>query len=94
MTTKFFCATQRFDGMKMHRNPNVDEQYQPSQALLKLNFRTAVLLNMKVRVGYPEWDEDIRIPEGYDQMAEMSLSKQGQLWVETVLTGRLNVHVG
>ena len=78
----------------MHRNPNVDEQYQPSQALLKLNFRTAVLLNMKARVGYPEWDEDIRVPEGYDQMAEMFLSKQGQVWAETVLTGKLNVHVG
>ena len=51
----------------------------------------AVLLNMKARVGYPEWDEDMS--EGYDQMAEMSLSEQGQLRVETVLAGKLNVYV-
>ena len=77
--------------MKMYRNPNVDEKYQPSRALLKLHFRMAVLLNMKARAGYPEWDEDMS--EGYDQMAEMSLSEQGQLRVETVLAGKLNVYV-
>ncbi|KAN0127885.1 hypothetical protein V8E53_014332 [Lactarius tabidus] len=84
-----FCDQPRFDGMKMYRNPNVDEKYQPSRALLKHHFRMAVLLNMKARAGYPEWDEDI--PEGYDQMAEISLSQQGQLRLETVLAGKLNV---
>jgi hypothetical protein len=76
--------------MKMYRNPNVDEKYQPSRALLKHHFRMAVLLNMKARAGYPEWDEDL--PEG-DQMAEIALSQQGQLRLETVLAGKLNVLV-
>ena len=84
-----FCDQPRFDGMKMYRNPNANEKYQPCRALLKHHFRMAVLLNMKARAGYPEWDEDI--PEGYDQMAEMSLSQQGQLRFETVLAGKLNV---
>ncbi len=48
----------------------------------------AVLLNVKARAGYPEWDEDI--PEGYDQMAEITLSEQGQLRLETILAGKLN----
>lgn len=86
-----FCDQPRFDGMKMYRNLNVDEKYQPCRGLLKLHFRMAVLLNMKARAGYPEWDEDI--PEGYDQMAEISLSQQGQLRLETVLAGKLNVLV-
>ena len=47
----------------------------------------AVLLDMKARVGYPEWDEDI--PEGYDQMVVMSHSQQGQLCLETVLARNL-----
>ena len=51
----------------------------------------AVLLNMRARVGYPEWDEDI--PKRYDQVAEISLSQQGQLRLETVLAGKLNVLV-
>ncbi|KAI9428580.1 hypothetical protein H4582DRAFT_1937449 [Lactarius indigo] len=74
--------------MTMYRNPDVDEKYQPCLALLKHHFRMAVLLNMKARVGYPEWDGDI--PEGYDQMAEIALSQQGQLRLETVLAGKLN----
>ncbi|KAH9036351.1 hypothetical protein EDB85DRAFT_781078 [Lactarius pseudohatsudake] len=83
-----FCDQPRFDGMTMYRNLDVDEKYQPCPALLKHHFRMAVLLNMKARVGYPEWDEDI--PEGYDQMAEITLSQQGQLRLETVLAGKLN----
>ncbi|KAI9464035.1 hypothetical protein BJY52DRAFT_882739 [Lactarius psammicola] len=86
-----FCDQPRFDGMAMYRNPNVDEKYQPSRALLKHHFRMAVLVNMKARAGYPEWDEDI--PEGYDQMAEIAHSQQGQLRLETVLAGKLNVLV-
>jgi len=86
-----FRAKQRFDGMKMYRNPDVDAKYQPSRALLKHHFRMSVLLNMKARAGYPEWDEDLT--EGYDQMAEITLSQQGQLRLETVLAGKLNVLV-
>ena len=48
----------------------------------------AVLLNMKARGGYPERDEDI--PEGYDQLGEITLSEQGQFRLETVLAGKLN----
>ena len=83
-----FSHQPRFDGMKMYRNPNVDEKYQPCRALLRHHFRMAVLLNMKARAGYPEWDEDI--PEGYDQLDEITLSEQGQLRLETILAGKLN----
>ena len=86
-----FCNRPRFDGMRMYLNPDVDEKHQPSRALLKHHYRMAVLLNMKARVGYPEWDEDI--PEGCDQMAEIALSEEGQLRLETVLAGKLNVLV-
>ncbi len=48
----------------------------------------AVLLNMKGRAGYPEWDEDM--PSGCDQIAEVSKSEQGQLRFETVLAEQLN----
>ncbi|KAH9053352.1 hypothetical protein EDB87DRAFT_1569335, partial [Lactarius vividus] len=49
-----FCDQSRFDGMTIYRNPNVDEKYQASRALLKHHFQMAVLLNMKARAGYPE----------------------------------------
>ena len=42
------------------------------------------LLNMKARSGYAEWYEDI--PEGYDHLAEMSLSQQER----RLLPGKLN----
>jgi hypothetical protein len=48
----------------------------------------AVLLNMKVSAGYPEWYEDI--PGGYDQVAEVTLSERGQPRLETILAGKLN----
>jgi hypothetical protein len=32
-----------------------------------------VLLNMKARAGYPEWEENIS--EGYDQIAEITNSE-------------------
>jgi hypothetical protein len=72
----------------MFQPPDIPEKYRPSRALLKYHFRMAVLLNMKGRAGYPEWDEDI--PEGYDQMAEITNSEQGKLRFETVLAGKLN----
>ena len=84
-----FCNQLRIDGVKMYRNSNGDEKYQPCRALLKHHFRMAVLLNMKARAGYPEWEEDI--PEGYDQMAEIYVSQQGRLRLETVLAEKLNV---
>jgi len=47
----------------------------------------AVLLNMKGRAGYPEWDEDIS--PGFDPIAEVSNSEQGKVRFETVLAGKL-----
>jgi hypothetical protein len=72
----------------MFRNPDVPPQYQPNRALLKHHFRLAVLCNMKGRAGFPEWDEDI--PEGYDQIVEITDSEQGKLRFETILAGKLN----
>ncbi len=72
----------------MFQHPDIPEKYRPSRALLKYHFRMAVLLNMKGRAGYPKWDEDI--PEGYDQMAEITNSEQGKLRFEIVLAGKLN----
>lgn len=48
----------------------------------------AVLLNMKGRAGYPDWDEDIT--PGMDPIAEISNSEQGKIRFETVLAGKLN----
>ncbi len=72
----------------MFRNSEAPEKYQPSRALLKHHFRMAVLCNMKGRAGFPKWDEDI--PEGYDQITEITDSEQGKLRFETVLAGKLN----
>ncbi len=86
--TYCFFNLPELDGKIMFRNPDAPAKYQSSRALLKHHFRMAVLLNMKARAGYPEWDEDI--PEGYDQMAEITNSEQGKLRFETVLAGKLN----
>jgi hypothetical protein len=86
--TYCFVNLPELDGKTIFRNPDAPVKYQPSRALLKHHFRMAVLLNMKARAGYPEWDEDI--PEGYDQMTEITNSEQGKLRFETVLAGRLN----
>jgi len=86
--TYCFIDEPGLDGITMFQNPDVPTIYQPNRALLKHHFRMTVLLNMKARVGYPEWDEDI--PEGYDQMAEITNSEQGKLRFETVLAGKLN----
>jgi hypothetical protein len=72
----------------MFRNSDTPAKYQPSRTFLKHHFRMAVLLNMKARTGYPEWDEDI--PEGYNQIAEITNSEQGKLRFETVLAEKLN----
>lgn len=72
----------------MFRNSDARAQYQPSRELLKHHFQVAVLCNMKGRAGYPEWDEDI--PEGYDQIVEITNSEQGRPRFETVLAGKLN----
>jgi hypothetical protein len=72
----------------MFRNPSTPEKFQPSRAILKHHFRMAVLLNMKGRTGYPQWDEDI--PEGYDPIGEFASSEQGQLRLETELARKLN----
>jgi hypothetical protein len=72
----------------MFRNPDAPAKYQPNRAILKHHFQIAVLLNMKARAGYPNWDEDI--PEGYDQVAEITNSEQGKCRFETVLAGKLN----
>jgi hypothetical protein len=87
---KIYCFVDlpEFDGITMFQNSDVPPKYQSSRALLKHHFRMAVLLNMKGRAGYPEWDEDI--PEGYDQIAEITNSEQGKLRFETVLAGKLN----
>ncbi|KAF8258130.1 hypothetical protein EI94DRAFT_1191543 [Lactarius quietus] len=92
---KVVCFTHqaRFDGMKMHRNPNVDEKYQPCRALLRHHFRMAVLLNMNARAGHPEWDEDI--PEGYDQMAEITYPNKDsfdsrQFWLGNSIASSLD----
>ena len=52
----------------------------------------AVLLNMKGRAGFPEWDEDM--PAGCDQLAEVGKSDQGKLRFETILAGKLNSYLG
>jgi hypothetical protein len=77
-----------FDGKTMFRNSDTPAKYQSNRTLLKHHFRMAVLLNMKARAGYPEWDEDIS--EGYNQIAEITNSEQGKLRFETVLAGKLN----
>jgi hypothetical protein len=86
--TYCFANLPALDGKTMFRNSDAPAKYQSSRALLKHHFRMAVLLNMKARAGYPEWDEDI--PEGHDQMAEITNSEQGKLRFETVLAGKLN----
>jgi hypothetical protein len=48
----------------------------------------AVLLNMKGREGYPEWDDDIS--EGDDPVAEISTSEQRKHRFETVFSERLD----
>jgi hypothetical protein len=86
--TVCFIDEPELDGAIMFRNSDASAKYQPSRTLLKHHFRMAVLCNMKGRAGYPEWDEDM--PEGYDQMAEITNSEQGKLRFETVLAGKLN----
>ena len=83
-----FLNNPQYEGLTMFRRPDISDKYQPCGALLKQHFRMAVLLNMKGRVGYPVWDEDI--PEGCDHVAEISESDQGKLRFETVLAGKLN----
>lgn len=72
----------------MFRDPNTAAKYQPCRALLKHHFRMCVLLNMKGRAGYPEWDEDM--PSGCDDMAEVASSEEGKLRLETILASKLN----
>jgi hypothetical protein len=69
---------------------NVDEplKFQPCRALLKHHYRMAVLVNMKARAGYPNWDEDFH--DGEDQLWAVSHSDQGKLLLENMLAGRLN----
>jgi hypothetical protein len=86
--TVCFVKEPELDRVIMSRNPDVPAKHQPCRALLKYHFRMAVLLNMKARAGYPEWDEDI--PEGSNQIAEITNSEQGKLRFETVLAGKLN----
>ncbi|KFY30544.1 hypothetical protein V493_01846 [Pseudogymnoascus sp. VKM F-4281 (FW-2241)] len=83
-----FQNNPQYDGLTMFRRPDIPNKYQPCRALLKHHFCMAVLLNMKGRVGYPVWDDDI--PPGCDQVAEISNSDQGKLRFETVLAGKLN----
>lgn len=83
-----FVEKPQYKGLTLSRRPDILKKYQPSYALLKHHYRTAVLLNLKGRVGYPVWDEDI--PEKCDQMAEISESDQGKLRLETILAGKLN----
>ena len=86
-----FVNDARYEGLTMFRRPDIPEKYQPCEALLRKHFRMAVLLNMKGRVGYPVWDEDI--PEGCDEVAEILDSEQGKLRLETVIAGKLNQNV-
>jgi hypothetical protein len=86
--TYCFVDEPQLDGVIMFRNSDTSAKHQPSRALLKHHFRMAVLCNIKNRIGYPEWDEDI--PEEYDQTAEITNSEQGKLRFETVLAGKLN----
>jgi hypothetical protein len=72
----------------MFRNPDTLVTYQPSRAFLKQHFRMAVLLDMKARVGYPEWDKDM--PKGFDQIAKFTNSEEGKLRFETILVRRFN----
>ncbi|KFY86712.1 hypothetical protein V498_07405 [Pseudogymnoascus sp. VKM F-4517 (FW-2822)] len=83
-----FQSTPQYENLTLIRRPNVAAKYQPCRALLKHHFRMAVLLNMKGRVGYPKWDEDIS--KGCNQVAEISESDQGKLRFETTLAEKLN----
>jgi hypothetical protein len=66
----YFINEPDYDGATIYQIPDIPTKYQPSRALLKHHFRMAVLLNMKGRERYPEWDDDIS--EGYDPVAEIS----------------------
>ncbi|KAI9754431.1 MAG: hypothetical protein M4579_004699 [Chaenotheca gracillima] len=83
-----FVDNPALDGVTMSRNADAPESHQPSRALLKHHSQMAVLLNMKARAGYPEWDEDM--PEGHDRIAEIAKSEQAKLRLETVMSGKLN----
>lgn len=71
--------------LAMFRRPDIPDKYQPCEALLRRHFRMAVLPNMKGRVGYPLWGENI--PEGCDELAEILDLEQGKLRFETVIAG-------
>lgn len=87
--TYCFSNLPSIDNRIMFRDINIPDKHQPCRALLKHHFRMTVLLNMKGRAGYPEWDEDIYGGE-FDTIAEIANSEEGKLRFETVLAGRLN----
>jgi len=86
--TRCFIDLPRLDEITIFQNLDFSSKYQPSRALLKHHFRMAVLLNMKGRTGYSEWDE--YITPGFDPIAEISNSEQGKVRFETVIAGKLN----